>query len=235
MKKEIAVFTIWKDEAFFAPMWINHYKNSGFAPEDIYILDHESTDCCAQGWGVNTQLVHCEHAFDHAWLTQTVKDFQKLLLEKYERVIFAEADELIVCSENKNLVEYLKTQPWDVIKLNGWEVWGGSKWYKNARYDKPNIAKVEVNWEYGYHGCTNQGIHYDPSIFMVHLHKLSYVEAWKKKKHMGTFKWDPQAISGQLSFQNQIKDRLAFTRFYNETGGSTLEDIPDWLIERDLW
>ena len=42
-KKKCAVFTIVKNENYFLPIWLKHYKRY-FDNSDIYVLDHQSND-----------------------------------------------------------------------------------------------------------------------------------------------------------------------------------------------
>jgi hypothetical protein len=93
-KKKCAVFTMVKNENYFLPIWLKHYKRY-FDNSDIYILDHQSNDGSTEELDVNVELVINELAFDHQWLVNTVQNFQVKLLEQYESVLFAEADELV--------------------------------------------------------------------------------------------------------------------------------------------
>lgn len=90
-----AVFTICRDERFFLPIWLHHYKQH-FKDEDIYVLDNNTKDGSTTGLDVNVIPVTHEKAFDHDWMRETVQNFQhKLLKEGYDRVLFAEADEIV--------------------------------------------------------------------------------------------------------------------------------------------
>ena len=40
----VAVMCMARDEATFIPIWLNYYSAQGFAPEDIYVLDHMTRD-----------------------------------------------------------------------------------------------------------------------------------------------------------------------------------------------
>ena len=96
MTKTVAVFSICFNESVWLPIWVRHYLNQGFDPTDIYILDNMSGD----GSTINLQGCHrmlVDHPtnWDHIWLNRTVEHFQQKLLEKYDYVVFAEADEFI--------------------------------------------------------------------------------------------------------------------------------------------
>jgi hypothetical protein len=94
-----AVFTIMQNEPVFLPLWLRHYGRH-FAPADLYVLDHQSTDGSAleasRRCGARLVPVFREHSFDHDWLCQTVRLFQAFLLQSYRYVLFAEADEFVV-------------------------------------------------------------------------------------------------------------------------------------------
>src|SRR4051794_15749244 len=98
-----AAFTIVQDEPVFLPLWLSHYGRF-FEPKDLYVLDHGTTDGSTSGLaGVCTVIsVHRETSFDHAWLRSTVERFQSFLLQSYETVLFAEADELIVTDPDRH-------------------------------------------------------------------------------------------------------------------------------------
>ena len=94
MKKKCAVFTIVKNENYFLPIWLKHYKKY-FNNSDIYVLDHQSNDGSTNNLDVNVIRIDYKLAFDHHWLVQTVQQQQTKLLEEYESVLFAEVDEII--------------------------------------------------------------------------------------------------------------------------------------------
>ena len=52
MKKKSAVFTIVKNENYFLPIWIKHYKKY-FNESDMYVLDHQSNDASTNNLSVN--------------------------------------------------------------------------------------------------------------------------------------------------------------------------------------
>ena len=98
MKKQVAVFTISYNEKYWLPVWVRHYIQQGFNPFDIYVLDNASTDgSTVQLRGCHRYIIDHERNlnWDHQWLVHVVMSFQKLLLDKYDYVVFAEADEFI--------------------------------------------------------------------------------------------------------------------------------------------
>jgi hypothetical protein len=100
VKKPTAIFTIVRNEPFFLRIWCNYYSQFGW---DVYVLDNSSTDGSAQAISSTHPAITVINqpsplAFDHQWLQQTVNEFQRTLLKQYEIVIFAEADEFLICS-----------------------------------------------------------------------------------------------------------------------------------------
>jgi len=73
MKKKAAVFTIVKDEARCLPVFLRYYSKY-FAPEDIYVLDHNNVDGCCEGIDARVVPVDHEYSFNHEWLRTTVQE-----------------------------------------------------------------------------------------------------------------------------------------------------------------
>lgn len=96
-KRQRAVFTIAQNEPTFLPLWVRHYGR-WFAPEDIFILDHDSSDGSADSVRGRAAIipVHRSKSFDHHWLSSIMASFQRFLLRSYDAVLFAESDELVV-------------------------------------------------------------------------------------------------------------------------------------------
>lgn len=172
MKKPVAVFTIVKNEKYFMPIWYKYYTRY-FPKEDIYILDHQTTDGSLLNIDCNIIPVSHDKAFDAIWLMNTVNNFQKELLKKYEYVIFAEADEILITLENPN---HDLRQHVEDMKLNGknfdvafsWQlqhnnIYEGDydptipilqqrrTWAREMAFDKTLISAVPLDWDIGFH------------------------------------------------------------------------------------
>jgi len=172
MKKFAAVFTIVKNEKYFLPIWYRYYSRY-FPKQDIYILDHQSNDGSTINIDCNVHVVKNDQAFDAAWLRDTVINFQKRLLQDYEYVVFAEADEIIVTLENSSndLYEHIinmKKLGRNFDVATGYEMMHDTvyekpydfnnpildqrkNWYREAAYDKTLISSVPIEWGIGFH------------------------------------------------------------------------------------
>jgi hypothetical protein len=121
-----AVFTIVRNENTFFPLWLKYYSKH-FDAKDIYVLDHQSDDGSTDDFNgkYNKILVNNSVHFDHEWLLNTVKNQQKTLLQNYNYVLFAEADEFIVADPEKypgGLHEYVNSVNVDVVNCDGYDV-----------------------------------------------------------------------------------------------------------------
>jgi hypothetical protein len=172
MKKFAAVFTIVKNEKYFLPIWYKYYSKY-FPKEDIYVLDHQTNDGSTLNLDCNVRVVKNDKAFDANWLKDTVNEFQKHLLEKYEFVIFTEIDEILISLENQgyDLYEHLvemKNLGKNFDVATGYEMMQDTvfeapynsnnpilnqrrKWYREAAYDKTLISRVPLDWGIGFH------------------------------------------------------------------------------------
>jgi hypothetical protein len=172
MKKLAAVFTIVKDEELYLPIWLKYYSKY-FPMEDIYVLDHQSTDGSTTDLPCNVKVVENEKAFDSLWLLHVVTKFQSELFEKYEYVVFAESDEILITLENpeNNLHDHIQMMKnigrnFDVatgFELVHHSILEGSydtsrpildqrrHWYRETHYDKTLISRVPIEWGIGFH------------------------------------------------------------------------------------
>lgn len=196
MKKRCAVFTTVHNEKHFLPLWIKYYS-SLFGMENLYILDHQSTDGSTSNLKCNVKTVRCNILHDVEWLIRVTKNEQKKLLENYEYTIRPDADEFIIPNPSKYkdlsyYLDYMKENSIDVISCFGHEVihkrheelpldWKKSilvsqrkYWINIDAYDKPIIASRPLNWSLGTHyeiGIENKR---DDNLILVHLRKVDF-------------------------------------------------------------
>lgn len=245
-KKKFAVFTIVKNERYFLPKWISHYKRF-LESEDIYVLDHQSNDGSTENLDVNVVSVVNEMAFDHQWLVETVQNFQERLLERYECVIFAESDELVYSTEmdlTSAVSEFLNSDR-QFVKLKGFEVIQDlerepslleddsimdkrGSWFHYPIYDKILLSKIPLKWHWGFHACWN--VSADESSFaygltLCHLHRVDF-ELMLKRHEERAKKWNLKD-DGDAGFQHRIGDREGVLEYFNSIKGScVIEPIP---------
>ncbi len=206
MKKKCAVFTTVKNENIFLPIWLRHYQQY-FKNEDIYVLDHQSTDGSTLNLPVNVRLVSNDYVGDHEWMAKIASDFQKELLKEYECVIFAEADEIIY-SPDKPLDEfiddfiasddlYLTCNGFSVIQdvqnepplQHGDHIFQKRNfWYKDVPEEKTLVSKIPLEWNWGFHTLKGRNNNYHNSLYLAHLHRFDLETMIDRHKIRTSFK-----------------------------------------------
>jgi len=124
---KIAIFTITQNDPWL-PLWVNHVLSQGFAREDVYVLNHESTGDFQRDLEadisrtVSVLQVRHQKSYDYLWLTETVSKFQRFLIGQYDVVVFAAADELLYPLERATVVDALQAsrEPWEYVE--SWDV-----------------------------------------------------------------------------------------------------------------
>ena len=242
MKKKCAVFTIVKNENYFLPIWIKHYKKY-FNNSDIYVLDHQSNDDSTNNLDVNVVQVINELAFDHQWLVNTVESFQSKLLQEYTCVIFAESDELIYSIDkdlNDSIDDFISSDL-NYVYCRGYEIIqdleneksispddsiieNRNNWFENWLYHKPLLSKIPLNWAWGFHNLS----HYPTNntigsygITLCHLHRVDF-EFMLKRHEERAKKWNLKD-DGAAGFHHRISDKDELLKFFN--------DIPSQIVK----
>ena len=196
-----------------------------FDKNDIYILDHDSDDNSTTDLDVNVVKIHNTLAFDHQWLVNTVQNFQKELLEKYECVVFAESDELIYSIEkplNEIILDLINNPSEDYITCIGYEVIemkgetslnqsdeifkNRNYWFKYSNYDKTLISKIPLTWCWGFHHVNGKIINQSHGLYMTHLHRVDF-EMMLKRHEDRAKKWNLKNDGDGVGFQHRIGDR----------------------------
>lgn len=223
-KKKCAVFTIVKNENYFLPIWINHYKRF-FDKSDIYILDHQTTDGSTKNLDVNVINVFNDLAFDHKWLVDTVQNFQKKLLNDYECVLFAESDEIIYSVNNdlNNIIDDFISSNFKNAQCSGYEILHNiyeercispqesiidnrNYWFFNPLYSKVLLSKIPLFWHWGFHEILDGQSKKlaAPEIFgltLLHLHRVDFELMLKRHEERAT-KWNLK-VENDLVFGRQ--------------------------------
>jgi hypothetical protein len=246
-----AVATIVHDEEFFFPIWLAYYSRF-FAPEDIYVLDHDTTDGSTDGPGFN-RIPVSHDGVDHQWMVDTVQALQHELQARYDIVLVTDVDEIVVPDPARgDLGGYLDRFEERFIACHGFELahrpdeeapydpavpimsqrhW----WFANAAYNKPILATEPLDWIPGFHGVTSGEFNFDPGLFLVHLHRLDYEECRKRHAIRRQREWAEDDLSRKYAVHNLLDAGDEFEDwFLGKKNG--LDDTPV-ILERvpDHW
>lgn len=191
-RRSAAVFTVVKNERQNLPIWLHYYARH-FDEKDVYVIDNGSDDGSTDGLGVNVVTRPFRQFADHAGLVRIVQDFQQVLLDRYDYVLFAEVDELVVPNASKyagGLREYIDTMTADTIRVTAFDLihqqdteadmdvsqqvlYQRSAFFRIPHYDKPLLTNRPLKYEFGFHRCVNcSDPQRDTDLLLVHIHRM---------------------------------------------------------------
>jgi hypothetical protein len=238
------------NEPVFFPIWHRYYSRF-FAPEDMYVLDHETDDGSIPD-GVVTRIPVFREGFDNVWQVEAVQALQEELLQRYDIVVAVDVDELIAPRPNTgDLGTYLDTFDEEFVTCLGYEIVHlpdreprfdsdvpvleqRHYWAAHAAYNKSSIATCPSRWGPGFHRREDGHARYDPDLFLIHLHRLDYFLCLSRHEQWSRRQWSRNDIVGGWGHQNRISGGPDFDHwFFNETGFEgfplPLEEIPaEW-------
>jgi hypothetical protein len=236
----IAAFTIEKNEDVFLPIWYRCMCKL-VSTEDIYVLDNSSDRFPVNGyknvWNIDHPL---GFAFDHAWLRQTVQDFQRFLLNEYDWVLFSECDE-VLRGDLQRIATDLAEGGWLSASVNSMDVvhdpFGEPplrldepilrqrKWVTHRScMNKPLFARSPLEWSMGFHGFadTDQGLFdpanrctFVPELELLHLHRVDYGICKDRALARSRWNWAEKDLECDFGRQNRLVGG-AFDEWYFE-------------------
>src|SRR5690554_2610185 len=245
-KKSRAVVTMARNESVLLPVWWRYYSQF-FNAEDIYILDHETTDGSTAGPGfVRVPVTH--PVVDWGWHRDVLQETQHRLIDRYELVLCTDVDEIVAPDPRTgNLGDYMEKFKHDFINCQGYEILHikdseapfdpakkildqRSHWYYNPAYSKPLLASVPMHWHGGLHSRVDGQIREDPSLFLIHLHRMDYDVCLQRHKQRNSLPWNQRDVDENWGYQNRITEEDHFRRWFYEDSCSgvpiNLEPIP---------
>ena len=260
MKK--AIYTTVRDENVFLPIWLKHYSKF-FAPEDIYVYDHLTTDgsveLAKQQYKFNHIVLDYPLYSDFNWYTSTTKNTQKELLKKYDVVLYTEADEIVY--HHSGLGNYIDAMTSDVASCNGYMICHDrfiepaldvtksilsqrKYWTKDGCSDKTILSKVPLAWGHGFHSCIDtpeqpkgEGefilSNPDPELLLLHLHLIDFNCALAKHMKTRTYVTSKTALEKWHGWQGRIVGKN-FETWFDLKWGEIPQLIPQELRIKDF-
>jgi hypothetical protein len=242
-----AIITIVHNEPVFFPIWLDYYSR-WFAPQDIYVLDNDTTDGSTRREGF--VRIPAEHdRVDVTWMLETVQALQHELIDRYDIVMVTDVDELIApVPQYGTLGDYLDRfdEPW--VNCLGYELLHqrdsepaldlarpilGQRhhWFPNTGYDKPALTMTPMTWRIGFHGRADFHYKLDPDLRLIHLHRMDYDICLARHRSRRERAWDQRDQDEKWSLHNQITEIESFERwFYQDSCFPAieikLEEIP---------
>lgn len=234
-----AVLTMVHDESVFLPIWLGYYSRY-FGPEDIYVLDHQTTDGSTDAGGfVRIPVSH--EGVDHTWMVRTIEGHQRELLDDYDVVLTVDVDEIVTpLPEWGTLEEYLNRIDEDFVNPMGYEVIHLADreppfrpglpildqrgyWFANDAYSKPVLATEPLRWVPGFHMLEDGRQNWDPDLRLIHLHRMDYEICRARHRLRSRRKWNETDLDAGWAAYNRIAGGRKFKRWFYED--SSFEDI----------
>jgi hypothetical protein len=247
-----AAFTIVHDEALMLPLWLRYYGRY-FDPDDLYVLDHASTDGSTVDLHRNCRVVavHHEASFDHQWLKSTVETFQEFLLGSYDTVLFAEVDELVVADPRKysGLDSYVDLLPpssaarcvgFDVVhqpeeaplRFDAPVLAQRRYWKASLLYNKRLLSRIPLRWSDGFHQeYRAPDDPADPDLLLVHLHRVDYDACLSRHRAAAAREWNELDIVRGDGAHNRIVEDNEFESWFrgDSDAAGPAELIPEHI------
>ncbi len=247
-RRRKAVFTMVHNEDRMLRVWLAYYSRH-FAPEDIYVLDHDSDDGSTDRPGFN-RIPVSNPEFDNVWQLEKVQDMQEKLLEDYDTVLFTDVDEIVVPHPDLgDLAEYMNTFEEDFVNCAGHEIIHlpdrepaldfdrpileqRGYWFENAAYSKAVLVSQPSKWEPGFHRRADGHFKVDPDLLMVHLHRVDYETCLNRHLNWKKRKWSKRRIEQGWGSHNAITEEREFQEWYFESTGFKgfpilIQEIPE--------
>jgi glycosyl transferase family 2 len=242
-----AVFTMVRDEAVRLPIWLRYYSRF-FAPEDIYVIDHASTDGSTDGDGFTRLRVQHE-TVDTPWMWEVIQEQQHRLLETYDTVLYTDVDEIVAPDPRTGtLADYIDRFDGDFVTCRGYELihlrdserpldlsrpvlQQRSHWFRSRRYSKPLLARIPLHWRPGGHRCHEGRRRPDPVLHLVHLHRMDYSICLERHRRFCRWSWSSADLDNGFGWHDRISTAGEFDRWFygdslDRSAPMTIEVIP---------
>lgn len=233
MASSRAVLTIVHDESVFLPIWLRYYGQY-FDAQDMYVLDHDTTDGSTDVGGfVRERVSHSR--VDHAWLRDTIQAKQHELQEHYDVVLITDVDEIVAPNPKKKgtLGDYIDALDVDFVNCRGYEVLHKREdeaaldltrpilqqrgwWFKNFIYSKPLLGRVPLRWVEGFHHLEGGRSNQDLDLALIHLHRMDYERCRERHRTRQRLQWDERDLAARQGYQNRITADEEFERWFYE-------------------
>jgi hypothetical protein len=245
--KSRAVITIVHNEPVFLPIWLGYYSRF-FAPDDIYVLDNDTTDSSTERDGFVRIPVHHD-TVDHVWMVETVERLQHELIDSYDVVLVTDVDEIVAPTpEWGTLGEYIDEFDEWFVNCVGYEIlhlvdregpYDGSRlildqrsyWFPNAAYDKPALASTAMSWVPGFHKKADGEFNYDPDLRLIHLHRMDFDICRQRHRLRKARAWNERDMAEGWARHNRAVEDEEFARWFYEDSSAEESGI-EILLER---
>jgi hypothetical protein len=247
-RKSRAILTMVHDEAVFFPIWLRYYSQF-FTPEQIYVLDHDTSDGSTDRGGfVRIPVSH--DGVSHRWMEEAIAEYQNRLIETHDTVLVTDVDEIVAPDPAfGTLGDYIDRldEPW--VNCLGYELLHlpdreppidlslpilqqRHYWFANDGYDKPALAMEPMRWVPGFHTRADRSFFLDPDLRLIHLHRMDHGVCRERHDLRRQRRWGSEDVDEGWAAHNRIASGEEFDRWFLTDSSSegveiVLERIPE--------
>jgi hypothetical protein len=240
-RKRRAALTIVHNEPVFFPIWLRYYSRF-FGPDDIYVLDHETSDGSTDRNGyVRIPVTHA--TVDHTWMVRTIEEHQHRLLDRYDVVLVTDVDEIVAPrAEWGTLGDYIDRFEEAFVNCLGYELIHlvdregpfdparrvldqRGYWFANEIYDKPALATQPMRWKPGFHRTEDGRMRPDPDLYLIHLHRMDYEICRARHRYRQGRAWNERDVALGWASHNRITAQTEFARWFYEDSNVDWREI----------
>ena len=209
---KVAAVTFAYNECVNLPLWIRYYGEN-FGEQNLFVVDHGSTDGSTEAIGNVNRIVLPRDAFDDRRKAEFVSSFQAALLNFYDVVICGDCDEFLVADPETyvNLSHYVERMNFDYVAGIGLNVTHIVHRELPLRLERPILqqrkyalfnsatcktllSRVPLRWSPGLHSV-NKRPRFDVSLYMFHIKSMDYNIASARHTINSANKWSDSAIA----------------------------------------
>lgn len=233
------------NEAMFLPLWLGYYSRF-FKPQDIYVLDNDSTDGSTDREGF-VHIPATRDRVDALWTRDTIQALQHDLIGRYDIVLVTDVDEFIApVPQLGPLGDYLDRFDEEWVNCLGYELLHDKtrepsfdfsrpilsqrhQWFHNGGYDKAVVTSAPLEWRAGFHGRADFQYNLDPDLRLIHLHRMDYEICLARHRSRQDRRWADLDSEKRWARHNQITEDAGFERWFY--GDSCFEGLEIQLEE----
>jgi hypothetical protein len=220
------------NEPVFLPIWLRYYSRF-FGPDDIYVLDHETSDGSTERGGfVRIPVSH--ESVDHTWMVRAIERHQHELLDRYDAVLVTDVDEIVAPRpECGTLGDYIDRLDEQFVTCYGYEIihmvdregpFDSARpvldqrgyWFPNNAYSKPALATTPTRWVPGFHAREDGQVELDPDLCLIHLHRMDYEICLARHRYRHRRRWNELDLAEGWARHNLIVEEAEFARWFYE-------------------
>jgi len=228
----IAALTYVFNESVNLPIWLKYYGNL-FGTENLFIVDHQSTDGSTKNLGDANVIRIPRLKFDDTDKAHFISSLQSALLRSHDAVVCGDCDELLVADPAKyadlndyiarGLSDYATAVGVNVVQMIDRELPLdlGRPILAQRRYGlfsasicKTLLSRAPLVWSAGMH-ATNLPPKFDTDLFLFHTKLMDYGLAVTRQRLNQEIPWSEKSLQKNYGVQHRFdQKRLVEETFF---------------------